>query len=236
MSLDPTTSAVPPAQTAPGAPAPTPPAGGPAPQRPDGVSEAEWAALGDPGKAAIVRERERATTAERQLAEARRQQTPAAPTPQPPPAAQPTAPAQHPQPGQPQDTQSQIAAAVQAALQPFVAAQQQRDATEAAGRIRDAVSAAAAERFHDVGDALAHLDLTQVTDGAGGVDAAKVAAALDTLLTAKPYLGKPLDPRRRVAAGVPLGATGATPVSLEDRTKSVLAQMQASAGIKLAGS
>lgn len=48
-----------PSQAAPGAAAPSPqaPAPQPAPVRPDGVSDTEWGALGDPGKAALVRER-----------------------------------------------------------------------------------------------------------------------------------------------------------------------------------
>jgi len=41
-----------------------------APARPDGVSEAEWTALGDPGKAALVRERTAKTEADKALADA----------------------------------------------------------------------------------------------------------------------------------------------------------------------
>ena len=36
-------------------------------ERPEGVTEEEWEALGDPGKRAIVRERERAEKAEREF-------------------------------------------------------------------------------------------------------------------------------------------------------------------------
>lgn len=36
-------------------------------QRPEGVSEAEWSALGDPGKAALVRERQRVAELEQQV-------------------------------------------------------------------------------------------------------------------------------------------------------------------------
>lgn len=67
-----------PVPTPPATPAPTPPAGAtppaePAPTptgptKPDGVTDAEWAALGDPGKAAIVRERHSVTEAQRLLA------------------------------------------------------------------------------------------------------------------------------------------------------------------------
>lgn len=46
-------------------PEPSPVAG---PQRPGGVSDAEWAALGDPGKAALVRVRQEAAEAQRALA------------------------------------------------------------------------------------------------------------------------------------------------------------------------
>lgn len=41
-----------------------------APTRPEGVAEAEWNALGDPGKAALVRERTAKTEADKALAEA----------------------------------------------------------------------------------------------------------------------------------------------------------------------
>lgn len=65
-----------PVPTPPAAPVPTPPAGAtppadPAPvsgaTKPDGVTDAEWAALGDPGKAAIVRERHAVAEAQRLL-------------------------------------------------------------------------------------------------------------------------------------------------------------------------
>lgn len=66
------TPPVAPAPAAAEAPAPPTPAGpeGQATTRPDGVTDAEWAALGDPGKAAIVRERHAAAEAQRLLAEA----------------------------------------------------------------------------------------------------------------------------------------------------------------------
>lgn len=61
----PTPSPVPaPAPTAPPAPA-----GSEAHPRPDGVSDAEWSALGDPGKAALVRERQRVAAAEARIRE-----------------------------------------------------------------------------------------------------------------------------------------------------------------------
>lgn len=65
-----------PVPTPPAASAPTPPAGATPPAdptpttgatKPDGVTDAEWATLGDPGKAAIVRERHAAAEAQRLL-------------------------------------------------------------------------------------------------------------------------------------------------------------------------
>ena len=236
MSVGPTTPAAPPAGAPPaGGGAPPAPATGPALQRPEGVSEAEWAALGDPGKTAIVRERQARTTAEQQLAELRRQPPATAHQPQ----HQPPAPAhqQQPQggqPGQQPDLASIVSQAVQAAMAPFHERDQQQAADQAAKTIRDAVTTAAADRFHDVNDALVGVDLTQLTNGSGGVDTAKVAAALDAVLAAKPYLGKPVDPRRRLAATtVPVGAGGPPAAqSIEDRTKASLARMQAATGVR----
>ncbi len=55
-------------------PATTPqPTAAPAPARPDGVSDAEWSALGDPGKAALVRERAASTKAVADLAALRKE-------------------------------------------------------------------------------------------------------------------------------------------------------------------
>lgn len=66
---DPTNT--PPIPAVPAAPAPPAPAGseGHPPARPDGVSDAEWSALGDPGKAALVRERAKVTAAEARIRE-----------------------------------------------------------------------------------------------------------------------------------------------------------------------
>lgn len=55
-------------------PAPTPePTATPTPARPDGVSDAEWSALGDPGKAALVRVRAEAAQAASELAALRKE-------------------------------------------------------------------------------------------------------------------------------------------------------------------
>lgn len=52
---------------------PQTPAAPPAPARPDGVSDTEWNALGDPGKAALIREREAAARAAADLAALRKE-------------------------------------------------------------------------------------------------------------------------------------------------------------------
>jgi hypothetical protein len=78
-----------PAPPAPVPPAPSPPAPPAAPEKPDGVTDAEWAALGDPGKNAIVRERQRAAAAEQALAAERARNTPRPPT-RPRPRSRPT--------------------------------------------------------------------------------------------------------------------------------------------------
>jgi len=52
---------------------PQAPASPPTPVRPDGVSDTEWSALGDPGKAALVRERAASAQAVAELAALRKQ-------------------------------------------------------------------------------------------------------------------------------------------------------------------
>lgn len=228
------------APAAPPAPATPPPAGPPAPaapaapatlERPDGVSDAEWAALGDPGKAAIVRERARANAAEQALAAART--TP--PKPEAPPPGNPPAPAAPAtKPGEQPDIAAIVQQAVNAALQPLQEANAQRDAEQAAGQIRDAVTTAAAERFHDATDALAQVNLAALTDGTGRADPAKITAELDALLLRKPHLGKPVDDRRRPAPGDPVGSTLPSTAPLDDRVKATLARMQSGSGVKFA--
>lgn len=203
-------------------PVPTPPSSSGTPAlRPEGVSEAEWSALGDPGKAAIVRERARATAAEQALAVAR---TPPAP-PKPAPA---------PKAGETADLGEQIRAAVEAAIAPLAQREAQREASQAAEKVRDAVSTAAGFRFHDATDALTQVDLASLTDGEGRADPQKITAALDDLLTRKPHLGKAVDDRRRAAPGSPIGAAGGSAAPLDDRVKATLARMQAAGGVKFA--
>lgn len=205
---------------------PTPPAP-PAPavtDRPDGVSETEWNALGDPGKTALVRERQRATAAEQALA-ATRAIPPAPPKPTPPPPVD--------KDGKP-DIAAIVQQAVAAAIQPFQDAQTQRDAEAAATTIRDSLTTAASARFHDATDALAQVDLTTLTDGNGRPDEQKITQALDDLLARKPHLGKAVDNRRHAAPGAPIGAGGGPAAPLDDRVKATLARMQASSGVKFA--
>lgn len=195
-----------PAPPATPAPAPAAPVA-PAADRPDGVSETEWAALGDPGKTALVRERQRATAAEQALAAHRAD---------PPPTDKDGKP----------DIAAIVQQAVQAAVNPLIERDAAREAAQAAEKIRDTVTTAAGERFHDASDALAQIDLTTLTDGNGAVDQTKLTAALDDLLTRKPHLGKAVDNRRRAPDGSPIGATPISATSsLEDRVKAQLALM-----------
>lgn len=217
----------PPGGQPPPPPAPPSPAGHPAAERPDGISDAEWNALGDPGKAALVRERQRATAAEQALAAAR------APKPTPPAPPKPTDPPKGPD-GQP-DWAAMIQQAVQAATAPLLEQQAQRDAEVAAAAIREAVTTAAEARFHDATDALAQVDLAALTDGNGRADQQKITQALDNLLARKPHLGKVVDNRRHTAPGSPVGANGGgAQAPLDDRVKATLARMQQAAGVKFA--
>ncbi len=181
--------------------------------------------MGDPGKTALVRERERARTAEQALAAARA--TPPTPPVPPTPGLVP------PKPGDPPDFAALISAAVAQAIAPIQERDAQREAVQAAERIRDSVTTAATDRFHDSTDALAQVDLTQVTDGAGLPDTAKITAALDDLLKRKPHLGRAVDDRRRPPPG---GAGGPASAPLDDRVKATLARMQSASGVKFAES
>lgn len=200
---------------------------------PEGVSEEEWNALGDPGKKAIVRERKAREDAERRLAA-----RPPAPAPQPPapapgpPAPQPPAPAPSATPGQPggQDLAKLISDAVAAAVAPFEQREQQRAAATAAQQVQDAVVTAARTHLHDPTDALANIDLTKVVGEDGAADTEKIGVELDELLKRKPHLAK--DTRRIAAPGV--GPTvGGAQTPMKEQVQSVLADMQRSTGVRL---
>ncbi|MCZ2837146.1 hypothetical protein [Modestobacter sp. VKM Ac-2985] len=198
-------------------------------KRPDGVPEDAWNALGDPGKAAIVREREARSSAERARDEAAQARTAAeqalaaakASTKQDPPKTDATKTAT----GDQVDVAEQIRLGIEAAMAPYRERDEQREATEAAQKVRDAVTRAAGERFHDAGDAVSQLDLTTLIDDQGRVDTAKVDTALGELLGRKPYLGKAVDHRRRAPDGSLIGGGGGGAASLADRVKAQLALM-----------
>lgn len=214
------------------------------PEKPEGVSDEEWNALGDPGKTAIVREREARATAERELAAAR---AAAAARPAPPAGQQTTTQTQAGQQqtatttgetGKGKDGEMDIAAIVQEAVTAAVTPLKQEidgwKAGQAAEKITTAVTTAAASTFHDPTDVLAQIDLTALTDGQGGPDQAKIAKALEDLAAAKPHLVKPFDTSRRPAPGTPIGSTGPAAVSIDDQVKARLAKMQQTTGIRLA--
>lgn len=212
------------------------------PVRPDDVSEEEWEALGDPGKQALVRvrqERDDAVNAkaeaDRQLAAARARPTaPAKPTdpPKPPAGGQPGQLGQPGQAGDQPDFAAMINAAVAKAFEPIQAAQQQRDAQDAADKIKQAVMVSAKDRLHDATDGLM-IDLASVVAADGTPDTEKIGKALDALVAAKPHLAK--DTRRFAAPGV--GPTvGGAQVPMADQVKNVLAQMQSATGVRLPSS
>lgn len=199
-----------------------------APQRPDGISDEEWNALGDPGQRAILRERERTQAAERALAAARAR--PAPPKNQPAPQNQPAQQPKEPEGGTPNIAKI-IEDAVAKAVAPFQERDAQRDAEQAVQTIQNTVLDAAKDTFLDPTDALANIDLTQVTDGKGGPDADKVKTALTELLTRKPHLGRTPDGRRYAPPGSPAGAQQ-TSAPLEAQVQSTLREMQAAIGIR----
>ena len=183
------------------------------PERPDGIEATEWDALGDPGKQALVRERQRATDAERKLAAA----------------LAPKAPELKPDGEQP-DMAALIQAAVEAAVAPLRQAQEQQAIDAQARAVIDAVKTAAADRLHDASDATSLLDLTALVGADGAPDTAKIAAAINDLVAAKPHLARPQPYGRQgnpALYGAPAGP------SAEDKVKASLARMQAASGIKL---
>lgn len=199
------------------------------PERPDGISEETWDALGDPGKQALARERATAEDLRRQLHAAKARPAPpkADPTKQNPPKADPQA-------GTQPDVAALIQQAVAEAVKPFQAERDQLRAEQAAQAITTAVTDAAKDRLHDATDALAHVDLATLTDGNGKPDADKIKTAIDALVQSKPHLAKPA-----VRQG-PLGV-GSTPatgggVSLDDQVKATLAAMQKSVNLRPATS
>lgn len=197
-------------------------------ERPDGVSEDEWNALGDPGRTALTRERTARQAAESALAASRAR--PAAPKPTEP--AKPAdAQAAATKPGDAPDIEKIIADAVTAAIKPFQEAETQRATDQAVQSIQTSVMDAAKDLFLDPTDALVGVDLTQVTDGNGAPDPTKVKAALDNLLERKPHLGKTPDGRRYAPPGSPAGAA-ASSAPLETKVQETLKRMQAQAGIK----
>lgn len=217
------------------APEPEPPAGGGTddpPERPEGVAEDEWNSLGDPGKRAIVRERNRADAAERTLAASRARPTPP-PRPTPAPAPAPTGGGQT-DPPKPSGDQPDIATLIQqtvaAALKPITEREEQRTIDEAADKVRSAVVDAAKPVLHDATDALAAIDLTTVIDANGVADPTKVKAALDDLVARKPHLAKPAQQQRQAPPGIGGGAPAAA--SEGEKVAAALARMQKSVNLR----
>lgn len=225
------------------------PAGQPgqqAPARPDGVSEEEWNALGDPGKQAILRERQARQQAESALAAARArpappQQTssPGGQTTQSTATQQTSGNSEASQAGQQQNPQTpgtgpDFAAMIQQAVTAAVAPLQQRldarESQDAAQRVRDAVTAAAGDRFHNPADAFIGIDVASIVDENGQPNDVKIAESLNKLLEAKPYLAKPTDTRRFAPPGA--GSTpGGSSAPIQDQVKDTLARMQQATGL-----
>lgn len=218
-----------------------------APARPDGVSEEEWNALGDPGKQAILRERQARQQAESALAAARAR--PAPPQQTSSPGGQTTQSAatqqstqqtsgngeagqqQNPQtPGTGPDFAAMIQQAVTAAVAPLQQRLDARESQDAAQRVRDAVTAAAGDRFHNPADAFIGIDVASIVDENGRPNDVKIAESLNKLLEAKPYLAKPTDTRRFAPPGA--GSTpGGSSAPIQDQVKDTLARMQQATGL-----
>ncbi|MEL4357043.1 MULTISPECIES: hypothetical protein [unclassified Luteococcus] len=197
--------------------------GGDLTEKPEGVTDDEWSALGDPGKRAIVRERERAAKAERELQALRSQ---ANPKPAPPKQQAP-----EPQAKESAADQPDIAALVQQAVADAIAPMQQERASR---ELRDAVTSAAGDLLHDPSDALAQIPAEQLTDSDGRPDAARIKSALEGLVKTKPYLAKQADTRRFATPGGFVGGGTAKQANESEVIKASLAKMVAATGAKVA--
>jgi hypothetical protein len=177
-------------------------------QRPDGVSEDAWNALGDPGKAAIVRERSARTEAEqaRAAAEQRVQQY-----------------GDYEAVKAKADKYDQAMADAMSEQEKAVAAARSEGESAARTaltreRVLDKIEVASAGKFRDIEDA--RLRLGQRADEFvkdGQIDTAAIAAAVDKVLEAAPHLkadikGSPRpDPSQGPRGGdTPLGEQGRT--------------------------
>lgn len=197
-------------------------------ERPDDVTEEDWEALGDNGKVALVRERDRANKAESQVASLRAQ---LAKNARPAPPKNPV-PAPAPVPGtavgdQGPDIDAIVAKAVEAAIKPFQDRDAQREAQDAAKKVQDAVIEAAKPRLVDATDAL-QINLTTVLDDNGAADPAKVTKAIDDLLATKPHLAK--TDTRFAPPGI--GGGGPAAISKKDQVAAILTDMQRTAGVR----
>jgi hypothetical protein len=201
-------------------------------ERPEDITEDVWDALGDPGKAALVREREARQEAERQLAAARAPKpTPPKNPPAPTPPAPKATPPATPDPGDQPDIAAIVQQAVTEAIKPFQEAEERRTAQEAAREIVGAVTTAAKDKFHDPSDAVANIDLTKVVNDQGIADADKIKAELDAVLQRKPHLAKgPRIAPPGIGGGAPAVATDA------EKVKAILADMQRATGLRIPSS
>ncbi len=195
------------------------------PERPEDVPEETWDALGDPGKAALVRERTARVQAERDRDSAVRERDAARARPAPPKRDTTTEPAKT---DDGPDIADIVKQAVAAAIKPFEEREQHRTAEEAAGKVRTAVLDAAKDRLVDATDAL-QIDLATVLDDNGAADPAKVTKAIDDLLTAKPHLAKTTV--RFAPPGIG-GAAATGQTSQKEQVAAILAGMQTSTGVR----
>lgn len=187
----------------------------PAAERPDGVSEQEWAALGDPGRRAIERERRNARDERRQREQAERERDEARRATRSP---------EPPKPGQQQpDIAALIQQGIDAALRPVL----QQQAATAAERIRDRAQSLAASVLHNPADAAVHLDLSSMVTAAGDPDEQAIRDGLARLIEERPYLARPVD-GRRAADGSGQGAGSSVGLTLQQRVQEQLDLMKTS--------
>jgi hypothetical protein len=197
-------------------PAPPPPPAPAQDDRPDGVSEGEWAALGDPGRTALRRERQARVEAERQL----RAATAAQPQPAPAPP-----PGRHAAPSGDPDIASLIRDAVTAAVAPLQERFAAQDQASAAQMIQERAAAVLA----DPRDA-ALLDPARISTD-GRPDPARIDAELAALVRDRPHLvrrpafGTTIAPPQTGAFPSAQGYTGPAAPTEADQRKHVRALM-----------
>ena len=191
--------------------------------RPEGITDEEWAALGDPGKRAIERERRANREAQRVLEQTRRELAEARkPATQQHSDDKGKGSENNPDKAEQPDVAAIVEQAVAAALRPF----QEQQAATAAQRVQDRAQSLAAALLHNAADAVSFLELSKMVTATGDPDEQAIRDGLAQLVEDRPYLAKPTD-GRRAAPGSGQGAGAGGGQTIQQRVQAQLDLMKA---------